>query len=186
MSQGITLGGNENFSLDDDFDYVESTTGSTTPTPLRQPKNKLLANVSSPITPIHKRSDSLSQTFIMNISPLRDIKEDKFYDVETQLQTWIENSLGIKFAKKDSGLDVKSSSPTSDVAFKKESSRNFYYNLENGLVLCKLLQQYFPNYMAFEKVHQFDQQLFSLSSDKTFNSTYLFNAKNNMALFLAG
>ncbi|EFC43914.1 predicted protein [Naegleria gruberi] len=183
-SQGVTFGGNENFSLDDDFDYVDS--NSNTPTPLR-PKNKLLTNISSPMTPIHTRSDSLSQTFIMNISPLRDIKEDKFHEVETQLQTWIENSLGIKFAKKDSGLDVKSSpSLLPDIASKKESSRNFYYNLENGLVLCKLLQHYFPTYIAYEKVHQFDQQLFSLSSDKAFNSNYLFNAKNNMALFLAG
>ncbi|KAG2388769.1 hypothetical protein C9374_000208 [Naegleria lovaniensis] len=157
---------------------------SSSDTPQRA-KKLLNNNFNSPATPIHKRMDSISQTFIMNLSPLRDIKEDKFYEVETQLQTWIEKTLNIQFAKKESGYKEPSSS-SSDVTTRKESSRNFYYNLENGYILCNLLHFYFPNYINMEKVVKFDQQLFTLTNDKTYNSNYLCNAKNNMALFLAG
>ncbi|KAF0977797.1 hypothetical protein FDP41_003119 [Naegleria fowleri] len=159
-----------------------SVSSSSSDTPQRPKK---FTNFNSPATPIHKRMDSISQTFIMNLSPLRDIKEDKFYEVETQLQTWIERTLNIQFARKETGYKEVSSS-SSDVTTKKESSRNFYYNLENGYILCNLLHFYFPNYINMEKVVKFDQQLFTLTNDKTYNSNYLCNAKNNMALFLAG
>jgi len=179
----------EDFDLDfvdDDLDIVQKKDQGTTSvgTPLRA-NNKVLTNLVSPKTPIHKKSDSISSLpFIMNLSPLRDIKEDKFYEVEQQLQNWIEKSLSLNFVRKDSGHDR---SPHSfDMPSKKDSSRTFYYNLENGQVLCRLLHMYFPNYINMEKVHIFDQQIFTFNTDKTLNSTYLFHSKNNINLFLSG
>ncbi|KAL9657433.1 hypothetical protein ABK040_016702 [Willaertia magna] len=177
---------------EDDLDYV------TFGKQIEEEDDDNLNNFSdSTITP--RRTDSNledeendEELFIANPSPLREVRDENFFQIEEQLQDWIEKTLSTTFFIKGN-YQLLSNNKTANVNHhqspimqRKDQSKNFYYNLENGVFLCKLVSHYFPENIDLEKLHEFQQPLFTFSNDKDYTTNYLQYAKNNIQLFLSG
>jgi len=76
------------------------------------------------------------------------ISESDYRESENELQKWIENTTSISF-----NMDL-----------------SFYQNLKNGIILCTLMNQLFPNSIKMQDVKQ--------------NQTSLWHETNNIEIFL--
>jgi hypothetical protein len=106
--------------------------------------------------------------------------------IEKRLRVWIEESLGIKFEERKTA--DTSAIPESSMKLSKEESRAFYYNLESGVILCKLLERYYPSTIDVSKVHEFPNRMYFINEDreKIKQTNYVALAKSNVKLFLDG
>ncbi|KAL0478906.1 hypothetical protein AKO1_007808 [Acrasis kona] len=101
---------------------------------------------------------------------------------EKKIRSWIEDALEVEFKDRP---DTVHKSATKKM---KEESNAFYHNLESGVILCKLLEKFFPSTIDYSKVHEFNERMYFISNNEDKNKTtnYLSNARANVQLFLDG
>jgi len=135
----------------------------------------------SDYSPIPRRVSYGANSLDSPKTPRRVLRE--LIGSEKVLRQWIEQSLELEF--KEKVVEASHSSPMKKM---KEESSSFYYNLESGVILCKLLEKYFPSTIDYSKIHEFDERMYFISDkeNKHKTSNYLSNARANIQLFLDG